>query len=195
MGGLVVLLELPVQLTTVHFMTGLFVFLLAFYMMSFDGVRESAGFSLRHFAGLFFAMGVLVFSQAALGAYVRHSQAGLACPDFPTCLGEWIPPIYNWLVLVDLSHRVVALFIVLTGAVLYAATFLEAGLAKFRDTGLMFLALCLTQFAVGALVVRSGLSFMATAIHLALALGLLSLLVHMWVRAVRDGRKSVQGME
>jgi hypothetical protein len=49
-GGLVVLLELPVQLTTVHFMTGLIVFLLVFYMMSFDGVKEAAGFSLRHFA-------------------------------------------------------------------------------------------------------------------------------------------------
>src|SRR6266545_4902083 len=63
MGGLVVLLELPVQLTTVHFMTGLIVFLLVFYMMSFDGVREAAGFSLRHFAGLFFAMVVFVFHK------------------------------------------------------------------------------------------------------------------------------------
>jgi len=190
-GGLVVLLELPVQLTTVHFMTGLIVFLLVFYMMSFDGVREVAGFSMRHFAGLFFAMGVFVFSQAALGAYVRHSQAGLACPDFPTCLGKWLPPIYNWLVLVDLSHRVMACFIVLTGVVLYAATFLEAGLEKYRDTGLMLLTLCLAQFAVGVLVVRSGLSFMATAIHLALALGILSLLSHMWVRSVRDGRRTI----
>src|SRR6266571_6569728 len=33
LGGLTVLLELPVQLTTLHFMTGLAVFLLAFYML------------------------------------------------------------------------------------------------------------------------------------------------------------------
>jgi heme A synthase len=86
---------------------------------------------------------------------------------------------------------VVACFIVLTGAVLYAATFLEAGLAKYRDTGLILLALCLAQFAVGVLVVRSGLAFMATAIHLAMALGILSLLFHMWARAIRDGRRAI----
>src|SRR3990172_4710073 len=40
MGGAVVLLETPVRLTTVHFMTGLLVFLLPWFMMTFDGERE-----------------------------------------------------------------------------------------------------------------------------------------------------------
>jgi heme A synthase len=38
---------------------------------------------------------------------------------------------------------------------------------------------------VGALVVLSGLSYLATALHLAVALGMLSILAHLWVRAVR----------
>ncbi len=185
MGGMVVLLEIPVQLTTVHFMTGLTIFLLAFYMMIFDGAGEQPRFSLRGFSALFFAMGLLVFSQAALGAYVRHSGAGLACSDFPTCMGAWIPHIMDWRVLVQLSHRVLGVFILLTFAVLYAATYIDRDLADHRGMSFMLVVLCVAQISVGALVVLSGLSFVATAIHLALALGILSVLFHMWIREVR----------
>ena len=187
MGGMVVLLELPIQLTTIHFMTGTVVFILAFYMMTFDGVREPARFSMRRFSGLFFAMGLLTFFQAALGAYVRHSKAGLACEDFPTCKGAWIPPVSDWLEVVQMSHRFMALLIFVTFAVLYAATFVDSNLAPHRNASFMLLVLCVAQIAVGALVVISGLSFVATAVHLALALCILSLLFHMWAREVRQG--------
>ena len=40
-----------------------------------------------------------------MGAYVRHSNAGLACPDFPTCLGYWVPPYLSDTVLYHLTHR------------------------------------------------------------------------------------------
>jgi heme A synthase len=186
LGGVVVLLELPVQLTTLHFMTGLVVFLLAFYMMLFEGGGEQPGFSLSRFSGLFFFMGLFVFSQAALGAYVRHSQAGLSCPDFPTCMGAWIPPFADWPALVHLSHRFTAFLLALTFSALYAATFVEARIAKYRNTAFILLVLGFAQIGVGALVVLSGLSFVAVAVHLALALGMLSLLFHMWAREVRE---------
>ncbi len=186
MGGMVVLLELPIQLTTIHFMTGTVVFILAFYMMTFDGVREQARFSMRRFSGLFFAMWLLTFFQAALGAYVRHSKAGLACKDFPTCKGAWIPPVSNWLEVVQMFHRFMALLIFVTFAVLYAATFIDPDLASQRNNSFMLLVLCVAQIAVGALVVLSGLSFVAAAIHLALALCILVLLFHMWAREVRQ---------
>ena len=185
MGGMVVLLELPMQLTTIHFMTGMVVFLLAFYMMTFDGAGEPARFSLRKHSGMFFAMGLLAFFQAALGAYVRHSQAGLACEDFPTCMGEWIPPVANWLEVVQMSHRFMALLLFVTFSVLYTATFIDSDLASHRNTSFMLLVLSVAQIAVGALVVLSGLSFVATAIHLVLALCILSLLFHMWAKEVR----------
>src|SRR5262249_58081809 len=41
--------------------------------------------------------------QLALGGYVRHSGAGLACPDFPLCNGEWLPG--HWLGVVHWAHR------------------------------------------------------------------------------------------
>jgi cytochrome c oxidase assembly protein subunit 15 len=186
LGGVVVLLELPIQITTLHFMTGLVVFLLAFYMMAFDGVREQASFSLRRFSGLFFFTGLFVFSQAALGAYVRHSQAGQACPDFPTCKGAWMPQLTDWPILVQLSHRFLAVLVLLTFAALYITTFVEARMASYRNSAFILLVLGCAQIGVGALVVLSGLSFVATAVHLALALGMLSLLFHMWAREVRE---------
>lgn len=36
---------------------------------------------------------VLVFVQIALGGWVSTNYAALACMDFPTCHGEWLPPM------------------------------------------------------------------------------------------------------
>src|SRR4030095_4194205 len=36
---------------------------------------------------------VATFGQAVLGGLVSTHHAGLACPDWPTCQGEWLPPL------------------------------------------------------------------------------------------------------
>jgi len=185
MGGAVVLLETPVQLTTVHFMTGVLVFLLAFYMMTFDGERELPAFSLRGPAGLFLSVAALVYSQSALGAYVRHLDAGLACPDFPTCLGRWVPSLLAGPVLAHFSHRTFAYLVLLTAAMLYLFVRRDPRQRGNRPLALSFLVLVAVQVGVGALVVLSGLNFLATALHLAVALALLSILAHLWANAAR----------
>jgi heme A synthase len=185
MGGAVVLLETPVQLTTVHFMTGLLVFLLAFYMMTFDGERERTVFAYRGPAVLFLSVLALVYAQSALGAYVRHLDAGLACPDFPTCLGKWVPPLFSGPVLAHFSHRALGFLVLLTAAMLYLFVRREPRQRGNRPLALAFLLLVAFQIGVGALVVLSGLYFLATALHLAVALGLLSILGHLWVNAAR----------
>ncbi len=35
---------------------------------------------------------VLLVLQIALGGWVSSNYAALACPDFPTCQGQWLPP-------------------------------------------------------------------------------------------------------
>ncbi len=57
-----------------------------------------------------------VLGQAALGGWVSSSGAALACPDFPTCQGMWLPPMHG-LIGIHYAHRIgaytVALIILL----------------------------------------------------------------------------------
>lgn len=182
LGGAVVLLEIPARLTTFHFVTGLLVFLLAYYMMSFDGVAAPAAFSLRGPSALFFGMGALVFLLAALGAYVRHSDAGLACADWPTCFGGVLPAVVSGKVLIHFSHRVLAALVFLTVAALYAATALDGRLGRHRRAARGLFLMILAQVAVGGAVVLTRLYFLSTALHLAVALGMLGILFRMWAR-------------
>ena len=189
-GGFAVLLELPLQLTTTHFTIGLLVFVSVLYMAAFDGENEPAGFTLKGYALLFFGLGALIFCQATLGAYVRHAQAGLACPDFPTCLGQWLPPLLDGPVLIHFSHRLLAYLILVTMAVLYIAALRDERLRRQRKPALFLVIIGTLQIGVGAGVVQSGLNFAATALHLAVALAMLSTLVWMWVREVRGDASS-----
>ncbi|NNG47150.1 MAG: hypothetical protein HKM86_08585 [Deltaproteobacteria bacterium] len=187
MGGAVVLLELPVQLTTVHFTTGLVVFLLAYYMNAFDGVDMPASFSITGYPGLFFGMGILVFLLAAMGAYVRHAGAGLSLPDWPTSLGGLVPGFLADGVLIQFSHRVLAAFVALTIVALWAATSLDDHLQKHRRMAGALVLMILAQVAVGGVVVLSRLNFLTTALHLAVALGMLMILARMWIRELSPG--------
>jgi heme a synthase len=184
LGGVVVLLELPVRLTTLHFGIGLAIFLLALYMAAFDGHVRPARFAFRGRAGLFFFTGVLVFLLAVVGAYVRHSGGGLACPDWPTCLGGIFPAVLSGPLFAHYAHRVLAALVVLTVLALYAATVLDRRLRENRAMAGGLLGLLAAQVAVGGLVVLTGLSFLAAALHLAVALVMLVLLGRMWIRTM-----------
>lgn len=187
LGGAVVLLQTPAQLTTIHFLIGLLVFLLALSMAFFDGVRAVPSFSLSGRAALFFGVGGLVFLLAVLGAYVRHSEAGLACADWPVCPGGWIPKIWTGHILVHFSHRVLAALVFLTIVALYAAASLDARLRESRKEAGILLLLVAAQVAVGGLVVLSRLYFLSTGLHLAVALGMLAVLFRLWAGEIGHG--------
>ena len=184
MVGAVVLLEIPVQLTTVHFLAGLLIFLLAFYLAAFDGESSPPGFSLSGYASLFFALGWLVFLLAAMGAYVRHSEAGLALPDWPTNLGGLVPPLLSGGVLVHFAHRLLAAVVLASVGGLVVASSLDGRLARHRGAARGLLAMLLLQVGVGGAVVLTGLFFLSTALHLAIALGMLAVLSRMWFREI-----------
>lgn len=186
MGALVVLLELPAQLTTVHFLAGLLIFLLAYYMMVFDGVSSPPAFAVRGYSALFLGMGGLVLLLAALGAYVRHVGAGLSLPDWPTSLGGLVPAVLSGGVLIQFSHRVLSVLVLLSVVALYAATRLDPHLDRHRKHARALLLLIAAQVAVGGLVVLSKLYFLSTGLHLAVALAMLLLLARMWILEVRE---------
>lgn len=52
----------------------------------------------------------LLFGQIALGGWTSSQYAGLACPDFPTCQGQWLPDLkldqaFNLTEFIDANHE------------------------------------------------------------------------------------------
>jgi cytochrome c oxidase assembly protein subunit 15 len=186
LGGIVVLLELPVNLTTVHFANAILIYSLAFYMAFFDGEKREPVFSIRSYGMLFFLLGLMVFSQAVLGAYVRHSGAGLACPDFPKCLGFWIPPELSGMVLIHFSHRTFAYIIFIMVFVIFISTYLSSDLRRDRSRVLILLGLIAVQIMIGVGVIHSKLYFLTTALHLAVALLILSTVLYTWFQEMGE---------
>ena len=182
LGGIVVLMKLPVDLTTVHFANAIVIFSMTLYMAFFDGRTKAPKFILSGPAGIFFILSVLIFIQAVLGAYVRHSASGLACPDFPTCLGFWVPPALSGQVLNHYSHRIFAyiLFVVFLIMLIVSQRRSEYELARpYLKAAFIFIII---QIALGAIVVLSGLTFYVTALHLSIGLVILSLTLFTWFK-------------
>lgn len=192
LGGIVVILHLPVQITTIHFMIGLAVFLLVLYMAVCDGERSPATISFSGYAGALFCVLLLVFSQASLGAYLRHSASGLACPDFPTCQGSLIPTFWDHATATNFTHRLLGVGTFCTALLFYLVSLLDERLKK-RHTELFFLV-CLValQIGVGAAVVKTGLSYPITSLHLAMTLGIIGMTLRIWLMQTRDATGAAQ---
>ncbi len=111
------------------------------------------------------AVTLLAYAQSVLGGMVSTNHAGLACPDWPTCNGAWLPAITG-LVGLQVVHRWGAY--ALTGALVAAV-----GLSKRVSDPLARLlvrlagALVLVQVALGVANVFLGLPVMISAAHLA----------------------------
>src|SRR5262245_51922878 len=104
--------------------------------------------------GIGFALlAALTWALIVLGALVRAHGAGLACPDWPLCFGEFVPQMdlhvgFEW------SHRVVAGSVALCFAALAALTWrsTRAGDPVRRPLALAA-ALLAVQILLGALTV------------------------------------------
>lgn len=56
----------------------------------------------------FIGLTTLIFVQLILGGMVSSNHAGLVCPDFPLCNGQWLPDPLPFLVGLQQFHRFVA---------------------------------------------------------------------------------------
>lgn len=182
LGGLVVLLHLPVDLTTIHFSIALIIFSLVIFLDYFDGDRNKPNFNTRSFNNAFLFLSILIFVQAVMGAYVRHSNAGLACPDFPKCLGYWIPPNLSGIVLIHFIHRSLAYLIFTVFLVLAYTPIIDR---KYKKKIHSVLGLVILQIMLGVGLIHSKLFFAITAMHILVALFILYILVTTWYSANR----------
>lgn len=185
LGGIVVLLELPVDLTTFHFANAIVIFALVVYMVFYDGIGNKPSFNIKGYKGVFFFLSLLIFVQAVLGAYVRHSSSGLACPDFPTCLGYWIPPQISGIVLNHFAHRGLAYAIALIVLILLVASYSSSSLKKYRNKLYILIGLIVLQILLGAGVVLTKLNFAVIALHLFIALLIFTTALYAWFQGMK----------
>lgn len=114
LGGRVVLEKLPVDRVVAHLLLAFtfFAILLKMSLRATDGESApSANPRARRLAHFGRVAAGAVFLQAGLGAWVSSSGAALACPEFPTCKGSWLPPMEG-LVGIHYAHRLGAYAVV-----------------------------------------------------------------------------------
>lgn len=186
LGGRVVLEDLPVDRVVTHLVVAFafFAILLKMTLVARDagaGVEPAdpatavvrgkrPGFLLWTRLA---ALAVLV--QVALGGWVSSSGAAVACPDFPTCQGKWVPQL-SGLVGIHFAHRLgaYALVAIVLGLLFRSAPLPLPPRARWplRISGIL-LAI---QFTLGVMNVLLRVPLPVSAAHLGTALALFATL-------------------
>jgi len=186
LGAFTVKLELPPEIVMLHLATGMafFAMLVILRVLLAENSPDSAGSHSEgmrlHYAALISTLAV--YLQIVLGAYVRHSGAALACPDFPLCQGALVPHL-SGLTLIQFTHRLGALLV--AGLIFWLAWRARpASLPAVQKHLARWAALLiLLQIALGGLTVLSGLAPLWATAHLATAAALLGVLLALTLRS------------
>ena len=119
----------------------------------------------------------MLLVQLALGGYVRHAGAGLACPDFPLCSGSLLP--HHWESTVHWVHRWLGVALL----VLFVQLFLAARRTALARPAALAMGLALLQVTLGIATVMGGLATPVRAAHAVIAYALWGTLVWLSVHA------------
>lgn len=122
----------------------------------------------------------LTAALMVLGGVVHATESSLACPDWPTCHGQWMPEMIGG-VLYEHSHRMLGTLVGLLTIALAVALWRRGGL--WRAAGLAAVALVIAQGILGGLTVVLELPPPVSTAHLATAFTFLALLL----RVAHDG--------
>ncbi len=190
LGGLTVLMLLPLPLAVAHAATAQAFFCLMIAMASFTRPNFGRAYcesrrssQARSLVGIATATTIAIYVQILIGAVMRHLGAGLAIPDFPTSYGHLIPPFHSLAIDINFAHRCGAVVV----ATLASWTFFRAaryypGTQPFRSA-LLMLGLTVLQITLGALTVWSGRAVIPTTAHVAVGAAVLGASVAVLIRA------------
>lgn len=134
---------------------------------------------------------VLTYLHLVFGGVVRITGSGMGCGDhWPRCNGSWIPPFTDPTVMIEWTHRLLALLVILSILWLVNAARVRAaepGVAGrggvYRPAGVA-LVLVIAVALLGMITVKLSNTTFATLAHWSLAMALLAVLI---VAAVRAG--------
>jgi heme A synthase len=123
----------------------------------------------------------LTYAQCVLGGAVSSQHAGVACPDWPRCNGEWFPAL-GTLAGIQMLHRAAAYALVIAMAGAYAIS-RSAPDAGVRAGASLALGLNLAQIVIGVCNVLLRTPAWLSPLHLATAAAMLAILVTVTFRA------------
>ncbi len=167
--------------------------------------------ALRRFRIIGISTITAVYLLILIGAIVRASGAGMGCPDWPTCFGQWIPPtqesqlppnyheiyadlgyantnfnpVKTWTEYFNrLAGVTIGILMILT--TVFAFPFLKGGDKGIFYLSLTALLLVIFQGWLGAVVVSTNLHPLMITAHMLLALTIVALLIYAVARSQRD---------
>jgi cytochrome c oxidase assembly protein subunit 15 len=197
LGGITVLLQLPLLVSVAHACLAQAFFCITIALAVFTspnwgkesmGVQkyESVGISqtlIRPHAhtpvlssiwlcGLTTAV---VYIQLILGAVMRHMGAGLAIPDFPLAYGRLIPPFQSQAVIIHFLHRLGALVVTgcITWIVVHILRYHRQNAQLLRPT-LLLMGLLTLQLTLGAFIIWTYKAVLPTTAHVAVGAAILA---------------------
>ena len=137
---------------------------------------------------------VLAFFQIVFGAIVRITGSGMGCGDhWPKCLGAWFPPLDRPDLIIEISHRYLALALSLVIVALLVSAWLKrgepgvGGRSGVLRPAIVAAVLVVVAALLGAVTVRLLLNPLVVVAHLTIAMSLLATLAVALFRAGSPG--------
>ncbi|MBV8244811.1 MAG: COX15/CtaA family protein [Candidatus Eremiobacteraeota bacterium] len=143
---------------------------------------------MKNFARLCAAAAVVAFGAAVMGSWTRINGAGMSCPDWPTCLGVWVPSLAGG-TLWEWSHRLLVLCEAPLVAAVVAAGWRMRFPARLPLLGLVA-ALFGAQVFLGAATVHESNSPMSVVLHWGTAMAFIATLTVVAILAYEAGAAS-----
>lgn len=141
----------------------------------------------------------LTYLHLVFGAVVRITGSGMGCGDhWPKCNGSWIPPFTSPLVMIEWTHRLLALLVIVSIASLVVAAWRRKSEAGVSGAGgvlrpaVLSLLLVIAVALLGMVTVKLGNTTFATVAHWTLAMTLLAIVTATAIRAGAFGGDSAR---
>jgi len=192
LGGITVLLEIPLAIAIAHSATAQAFFCLTVAMAVFtsnwfasaphlDEPHDRP--SLAVLTGLTTA---LIYIQILVGALVRHLGAGLSIPDFPLSFGRLIPPTWDIYIAANFAHRCGA--VVVTCFIVWTCVHVMRSYSDRRELlrpARALLGLLILQLTLGAITIWTEREVIPTTAHVAIGAAVLATALMLTIRTWR----------
>src|SRR4029079_7086097 len=159
LGGLTVIFLLPAWISTLHACLAQTFFCTVIALAVFTSPGWKRGLPLVKSHAESIPLQTLcamtngaIYMQLILGALMRHTNAGLAIPDFPLALGHIIPPFTSNKIIIHFAHRVGALIV--TAMIVWTFSRIVRSYSDHRllfRPALAMMSLIVVQLSLGAI--------------------------------------------